>query len=227
MDGGRHALDSTGRRRLVEQHLPLVRGLARRHAGAGEPFEDLLQVAALGLVAAANRFDPERGVPFAAYAIPTVDGELRRHLRDRASTVRVPRREQALAGALRRAAAEQAQLLGHEAPLAEIADAAGVTRREAERVLGGTAAAVPLSLFEDEARGSAGDEAEACERRLLLQAALAGLEPRERRAVACRVVGELSLRETARRLGISEGQAARAVQRGLEKIAAALDVDDG
>jgi len=225
VDGGRHALDSTGRTRLVEQHLPLVRGLARRHVGTGEPFEDLLQVAALGLFAAANRFDPERGVPFAAFAIPTVDGELRRHLRDRASTVRVPRREQALAGALRRAAAERAQLLGHEASLAEIADAAGVTRREAERVLGGTAAAGPLSLVEDTALESTGDEAEACERRLLLHAALAELEPRERRAVALRVVGELSLRETARRLGISEGQASRAVQRGLDKLGAAFDVD--
>lgn len=217
--------DPAGRAQLVEQHLPLVRGLARRHAGTGEQFEDLVQVGALGLVAAAHRYDPERGVPFAAYAAPTVDGELRRHLRDRASTVRIPRREQAIAAALRRAGAERSQRLGHSASLAEVADEAGVSRREAERVLGGTAAATSLSLLEDEASDAAGDELEACERRLLLQGALAELDPRERRAVALRYVAELSLREVAGRLGISEGQAARSVRRALAKIAAALDLD--
>src|SRR3954447_6437089 len=122
-------LDPTGQMKLVEQHLPLVRGLARRHAGAGERFEDLVQVGALGLVAAARRYDPARGVPFAAYAIPSVDGELRHHLRDRSATVRVPRRGPAVAGALGGAAAAPAQRLGHEASLAEVADAAGVQRR--------------------------------------------------------------------------------------------------
>ena len=95
--GSHRMLDATGQIKLVEQHLPLVRRLARRHAGAGEPFEDLVQVGALGLVAAARRYDPGRGVPFAAYAIPTVDGELRRHLRDRVSIVRVPRSESIVA----------------------------------------------------------------------------------------------------------------------------------
>jgi len=226
MDGGcGRVIDPVGRTQLVEQHLPLVRGLARRHAGAGEQLEDLMQVGALGLVAAAHRYDPDRGVPFAAYAIPTVDGELRKHLRDRGSTVRIPRREQALAGALRRAAGERAQRLGRTASLAEVADEAGVSRREAERVLGGTAAATPLSLLEDEASDAAGDELEACERRLLLRAALAELDPRERRAVTLRFVGELSLREVGGRLGISEGQAARSIRRALAKIAAALDLD--
>lgn len=219
-------LDPVIRTQLVEQHLPLARWLARRHVKTGEPFEDLVQVGALGLVAAARRFDPERGVPFAAYAMSTVDGELRRHLRDRTSTVRVPRREQALAGALRRAAAETAQQLGHEASLAEIAHAAGVTRREAEQVLGKTGAVAPLAVLENEASAVAGDELEACERRLLLEAVLAELEPRERRAVALRFAGELSLREVARRLGISEGQASREIRRALEKIAASAAPDE-
>jgi RNA polymerase sigma-B factor len=211
---------------LVEQHLPLARGLARRHAGTGEPFEDLLQVGALGLVAAARRYDPDRGVPFAAYAAPTVDGELRRHLRDRTSTIRVPRREQALAGALRRAAVSTAQRLGHEASLAEIAAAAGITRRDAERVLGGTAAAASLTSLDDAASTAASAEMEACERRVLLQAALAMLEPRERTALALRFGAELSLREVGRRLGVSQGQAARIVRRALQKVRTGLDSDD-
>jgi RNA polymerase sigma-B factor len=211
---------------LVEQHLPLARGLARRHAGTGETFEDLVQVGALGLVAAARRYDPDRGVPFAAYAAPTVDGELRRHLRDRTSTIRVPRREQALAGALRRAAVSTAQRLGHEASLGEIAAAAGLTRREAERVLGGTAAAAPLTWLDDAASAAASAELEACERRLLLRAALAGLEPGERTALALRFGGELSLTEVGRRLGLSPRQAARIVRRALEKVRTSLGPDE-
>jgi RNA polymerase sigma-B factor len=219
-------VDPAVRTQLVEQHMPLVRGLARRHVRYGEPYEDLVQVGAVGLVAAANRFDPDRGVPFAAYALSTVDGELRRHLRDRTSTVRVPRREQALAGALRRAAADAAQRLGHEAPLAEVAAAAGLPRREAELLLGGTGAVAPLTVLENEASRTAGEELEACERRLLLRTVLAELEPNERRALALRFAGELSLREVGRRLGMSEGRVARVIRRALDKIAAALDVDE-
>jgi RNA polymerase sigma-B factor len=76
---------------LIEEHLSLARVLARRFAGGGEQLDDLVQVGAIGLIKAADRFDPGRGVPFAAYAVPTILGELRRHLRDRAWPVRVPR----------------------------------------------------------------------------------------------------------------------------------------
>ena len=219
-------LDSATRTQLVEQHLALARGLARRHAGAGETFEDLVQVGALGLVAAARRYDPARGVPFAAYAIPSVDGELRHHLRDRSATVRVPRREQAVAGALRRAAAATAQRLGHEASIAEVADAAGVQRRDAERVLGGTGTAAPLALLDDEASPAATDELEGCERRLLVRSALAVLEPRERRAVTLKFEADLPVREVARQLGISPNQASRTIRRALDKIAPTLRPDD-
>lgn len=219
-------LDSDTRRQLVERHLPLARSLARRHAGAGDTFEDLVQVGALGLVAAARRYDPGRGVPFAAYAAPTVDGELRRHLRDRAATIRVPRREQALAGALRRAAVSTAQRLGREATLTEIAGAAGLTRREAERVLLGTAAAASLAFLDSVASAAASAEMEACERRVLLRAALATLEPRERSALALRFGAELSLKEVGTRLGMSQGQAARVVRRALERVRPALESDE-
>jgi RNA polymerase sigma-B factor len=210
---------------LVEQHLPLARGLARRHAGTGETFEDLVQVGALGLVAAARRYDPTRGIPFAAYAAPTVDGELRHHLRDRTSTIRVPRREQALAGALHRAAVSTAQRLGHEASLGEIAAAAGLTQREAERVLGGTAAAAPLTSLDEQASVAASAEMEACERRVVLSAALAALEPGEQRALALRFGAELSLTEVGKRLGMSQGQATRVVRRALAKVRTALDAE--
>ena len=94
--------DGTARSRLVELHLPLVWALARRYRGRGEPLEDLEQAGVVGLLAAIERFDPARGHDLRAYAVPTVDGEIRRHLRDRASVVRVPRDVQQSGGRLDR-----------------------------------------------------------------------------------------------------------------------------
>jgi RNA polymerase sigma-B factor len=79
------------RHRLIEEHLPLVRAIARRFAHRGEPLEDLVQVGAVGLIKAVDRFDPSRGVTLGAYAAPTIAGEIRRHLRDRVPLIRIPR----------------------------------------------------------------------------------------------------------------------------------------
>ena len=83
------------RQRLIERHLPLVRSVARRFAGGAEPLEDLVQVGAIGLIKAVDRYDADRGVVFGAYAAPFIAGEIRHHIRDRCSPVRVPRRLQA------------------------------------------------------------------------------------------------------------------------------------
>jgi RNA polymerase sigma-B factor len=82
------------RRRLIEAHLPLVRAIARRHDGGAEPLEDLVQVGAIGLIKAVDRYAHDRGTPFPAYAAPFIAGEIRHHLRDRCAPVRVPRRLQ-------------------------------------------------------------------------------------------------------------------------------------
>ena len=83
--------DREARRRLIELHLPLVRALARRYARRGEPFDDLVQVGAVGLIKAIDRYDPARGSSLTAYAVPTIVGELRRHLRDSTQPLRLPR----------------------------------------------------------------------------------------------------------------------------------------
>lgn len=85
--------DADARRRLIELHLPLVRSIARRFAHRGEQLEDLAQVGAVGLIKAIDRYDPGRGIPLVAYAVPTIAGEIRRHLRDSARPLRLPRRE--------------------------------------------------------------------------------------------------------------------------------------
>ena len=98
--------DLGARSRLIQQYLPLVRRLARRYVGHGEELEDLVQVGSIGLIKAIDRFQLDRGVDLATYAIPTIDGEIKRHLRDRAWPVRVPRRLQAVDPTLRSRVAE-------------------------------------------------------------------------------------------------------------------------
>ena len=80
-----------GRRRQIERHLPLVRALARRYVRGGEPYDDLVQAGCLGLIAAVDRWDPGRGACFEAYAVPTIQGAIRRHLRDHACGIRAAR----------------------------------------------------------------------------------------------------------------------------------------
>jgi RNA polymerase sigma-B factor len=104
-DYHRHG-DLAARQRLIQQYLPLVRRLARRYVGHGEQLEDLVQVGAIGLIKAIDRFQLERDVDLASYAIPTIDGEIKRHLRDRAWPVRIPRRLHELDPTLRARVAE-------------------------------------------------------------------------------------------------------------------------
>ena len=212
---------------LVRLHLPLVRGLARRYAGSGEPLEDLVQVASVGLVAAARRFDPARGIPFAAYATPTIDGELRRHLRDRSSPVRIPRREQELVATLNRVARLAAQRLGHEASLAETAAAAGIPLAEAGSALLGSAAPATLAALELRASEAAEAEIEDCERRTLVEELLASLDERERKVVSLRFGEDLSQSEIARRLSISQSQTSRVLAAALDKLRRSLGPELG
>jgi RNA polymerase sigma-B factor len=92
---GTLAAPDRSRERLIERHLPLVRALARRYATRGEPLDDLVQVGAIGLIKAVDRFDPTRRTPFELYAGAAIAGEIRHHLRDRCAPVRLPRHTRA------------------------------------------------------------------------------------------------------------------------------------
>jgi RNA polymerase sigma-B factor len=204
--------------RLVRRHLPLVRSLASRHAGRGESLDDLVQVASLALVTAARRFDPDRGVPFAAYAAPTIDGELRHYLRDRTGAVRIPRREQQAAVRISQALGAISQRLGREASLPEAADAASVAVGEARRALESRRAPTPWTELEACASAEAEEEIDACEVRALVQAGLRHLDAREREAVGLRFVADLPQTEIGRRMDISQSQASRILAGALEKL---------
>ena len=215
------------RDRLVEEHLPLVVGLARRYANRGERLEDLVQVGAVGLVEAANRFDPHRGVDFRAFAIPTVVGEIKRHLRDRASTIRLPRREQEARTSLRAARRQTATRLERTPTWSELVATSAIREDELARGVSAERAAMPLSLSAATDTDAAVDERgyAAGEDRALLWAGLQKLDRHERRAVGLCYFRGLSQREVAASLGISQSATSRTIARALEKMRSALAED--
>src|SRR5205809_1956758 len=124
------ARDPALRDELVAAHLGLAEYLARRFANRGEPLDDLVQVASVGLLKAVDRFDPDRGLEFSTYATPTIVGELKRHFRDKGWAVRVPRRVQELHLRLGAVVSTLSQELGRSPTIPEIAHAAKVSEEE-------------------------------------------------------------------------------------------------
>jgi RNA polymerase sigma-B factor len=210
--------DPDARRRLVELHLPLVEALARRYRGRGETLEDLQQVGAVALLAAIDRFDPGRGDDLLAFAVPTIDGELRRHLRDRVGAVRPPRRIHELRGALPALERELVSRLGRPPTDDERARAAGARREEV------AAATAPLVVPLDEARVADDvDSLRAAEDRVAVARALRRLPARERRIVVLRFGEGLSQAGIAGRLGISQVHVSRLLRGALQTLRRELD----
>jgi RNA polymerase sigma-B factor len=219
--------DSTriARERLIESHLPLVRTLASRHTGRGESLDDLVQIGAIGLIKASDRFDPSRGVAFATFAAPAIDGEIRNHLRDRSSSLRIPRGLQQASGELRRQQGELAATLGHSPTPEELARALDIDEQQLERALKAELAreAIPLS-----ARGGAGDPPDASDQqggsedRLSLAASMRVLDERERAIVFLRFHGDLTEREIGGKLGISQAHVSRLLSDALVRLRSEL-----
>jgi RNA polymerase sigma-B factor len=132
--------DAEARAELVVRFLPLARSLARRYERSSEPLEDLLQVASIGLIKAIDRFDLDRGLAFASFAIPTILGELRRHFRDHTWVVRVPQSLRETSGRVNSARSALVERSGREPTLAEIAAAVGVSQMQVSRTISPTLA---------------------------------------------------------------------------------------
>ncbi|WP_432560766.1 RNA polymerase sigma factor SigF [Kineococcus sp. SYSU DK003] len=219
------------REKLTRRHLPLAEHLAGRFAGRGEPQDDLVQVATIGLLKALDRFDPQRGVPFGAYAVPTMLGEIKRHFRDRGWAMRVPRRVQEAGRQLSDARESLTQQLGRAPTVAELAERTGRHPDDVVEVLESANAYSTLPLDTGSptspvASLGAEDEAlENVENREALRPLLASLPARERRILALRFVRGMSQSQIAAEVGISQMHVSRLLSRTLAQLREGLGED--
>lgn len=227
--------DESAREALVRRFMPLTRSLARRYDRSSEPFDDLLQVASLGLLKALDRFDPEMGHPFASFAVPTILGEMRRHFRDAGWSVHVPRGSQERALKVRDAQERLANRRGRAPTVNELAEYLEFDTEEVIDALQAIQAYESLSL--DAPRPGATDEAcsygdamgeederyELVDMDVTVSAVLGKIPQRERQILRMRFVEDLTQTEIAARVGISQMQVSRLLRRSLDQLRALTD----
>ena len=217
--------DERAREQALVELMPLVRALASRYAGRGEPLEDLVQVGSIGLIKAVDRFDVDRGVDFASYAVPTIVGEIRRHFRDKAWAMHVPRRLKELSLRLSRTLDQLTTELGRSPTLAELAAAAGVEEEDAIDALDSMNAYSTRSLhapFDDDSDDSLSEKLGTeelgyveVEDGAIVDAGLEALDERERQIVELRFFHELTQSQIASEIGISQMHVSRLLRRAL------------
>jgi RNA polymerase sigma-B factor len=226
--------DVDARERMVERYLPLVRSVASRYAGRGEPLEDLVQVGSIGLVLALERFDLERGTKFTTYAVPTIVGEIQRHFRDRAWAVHVPRRMKEQSLRVARVVESSTADLGRSPTIAELAEALELEEDEVVEALETYRAYATRSLSQP--LGSGSDEEtmedvlgetergyEDVEHGTLLEAGFGALDARERTIVELRFFDGLTQSEIAARICISQMHVSRLLRRALVTMRGRLE----
>jgi RNA polymerase sigma-B factor len=219
------------RNRLVEMHQNLVRFLAGKFVNRGEPIEDLVQVGTIGLINAIDRFDPERGTKFSTYATPTIVGEIRRHFRDKAWSLKVPRRLQELNLAANKAAEQLSQKLGRSPTIQEIAKQVDASEEETLEAieLGNAYDTVSLDTklaYEGESAplvlsefvGEQDLSLENLEKYGDLNQAMECLEQRERSIIYLRFFKDMSQTEVANKLNISQMHVSRLQQKALKRL---------
>jgi RNA polymerase sigma-B factor len=217
--------DQSARDTALVELMPLVRALASRYAGRGEPLEDLVQAGSIGLIKAVDRFDPDRGIKFSSYAIPTIVGEIKRHFRDKAWAMHVPRRLKELSLRLSHTLDELTTELGRSPTIAELAEATGVEEEDVVDALDSSNAYSTRSLHapyeeggDDSLADKLGEEdtgyAEV-EDGALVAAGLDALDERERQIVELRFFEEMTQSQLAAEVGISQMHVSRLLRRAL------------
>jgi RNA polymerase sigma-B factor len=224
------------REQLVHRYLPLARYAASQYRHGPEPFEDLVQVASLGLLKALDRYDPVRGAAFSSYALPTMSGELRRHFRDRSWAVRPPRDLQEAALAVERATEHLSRELGQAPTIDDLAKRTGLdaeTILEAREALSArlsTSLSAPVRGSDDgdeldlgSRLGAEDDGFHAAEQRATLGALARALTPREREIVRLRFEEDMTQAEIGEIVGLSQMHVSRVLRQAIEKLRAAAD----
>jgi RNA polymerase sigma-B factor len=223
------------RDRLVEEHLPVAQHVARRFSRRGEPLADLEQVATVGLINAVDRFEPDRGIDFLSFAVPTITGEVRRYFRDHGWAMRVPRRLKELHVALGAAVSRLSQQLGRAPTARELAIHLDLPFEDVLEGLTASNAYRSASLdgmVDEEAGGghfAAGllgqydDQLERLENREALAPLLAELPDRERTILVLRFFGNLTQTQIAERVGISQMHVSRLLSQTLAVLREKLD----
>jgi RNA polymerase sigma-B factor len=222
---------------LIEEFVPLARSLAWRFRTSRASHEDLVQVACLGLVKAVDRFDPERGLRFSSFAVPTIQGELRRYLRDRTWRLHVPRRLQELIVALGPVTETLSSELQRSPTVGELAKRMRVSPEE---ILDARQAAT--SQFDHsldapardgsresvvESLGGEDRELARADRGIVLEGWLAELPDREREILRLRFEEDLTQRQIAGRFGISEMHVSRLLRRSIKQLQQRAVEDEG
>ena len=228
--------DRAAREKLIERYMSLVRSLARRYASRGEQLDDLVQIGAIGLIKAIDRFDIDRGVELTTYATPNIIGEIKRHFRDHGWAVRVPRGLQELSIQLMRVVEQLTGELGRSPTIPELAEATGASEEEVLEALETGRAYSPLSLSvgssgdDDEldpleSLGSEEHEYEVSEDRAVLAPGMRVLDERERMILNLRFYEGLTQSQIAQQVGISQMHVSRLIRRALEKARAEIAPD--
>jgi len=222
--------DLGAREQLIERYMSLVRSLARRYAYRGEQLDDLVQIGAIGLIKAIDRFDLERGVELTTYATPNIIGEIKRHFRDKGWSVRVPRGLQELNVQVTKLIEQLTVQLGRSPTIPELAKAAGVEEEQVLEALESGRAYTSVSLStgggsdEDgeldplESLGTIEHEYEISEDRAVLAPGFKVLDERERKILHLRFFSGLTQSQIAEQIGISQMHVSRLIRRSLEKI---------
>jgi RNA polymerase sigma-B factor len=230
--------DLRAREQLIEQYMSLVRSLARRYSYRGEQLEDLVQIGAIGLIKAIDRFDLERGVELTTYATPNIIGEIKRHFRDKGWSVRVPRGLQELNVQLSRLVEQLTVQLSRSPTIPELAKAAGVEEEQVLEALESGRAYTSLSLSvgggggddDDldplESLGTEEHQYEVSEDRAVLAPGFKALDERERKILQLRFFEGLTQSQIAQQVGISQMHVSRLIRRSLEKIRETIAEDE-
>ena len=224
------------RDRVIEAHLYIAEIIARKFSGRGVDYDDLYQVAAMALFKAAQRFDPERGIQFSSFVTPSMVGEVKNYFRDKSRSIRPPRRSSELARLVERVRGELTQSLQRSPRVEEIAEAAGLTEDEVlEGLEAGNSQPVSLDMqttHDDEeltlghAIGTQEKGYSDFETADQLKRGMAHLNERQREVIILRFFENLSQREVAERLGISQMSVSRAERAALEQLRQTIRSDD-